>query len=466
MVDIRKSPLKPVGPPFEAEWPVGQPFEADTSFRLESLTYAGEILMSRSNSQAPKARGSLATVAAFVFGLPVGIGLLLFLHHGPYHDSPLVQYVEHPVEMTEVVLFCCAVGAMLAKILATWSERSARNSELVPPWDGRPVPVAEAGKLGESLGYHSGRIRNTYLGRRVANVLEFVESRGSANELDDQIRTLADNDVMAQEGSYSLLRFITWAIPILGFLGTVIGITHAIKGVTPEVLEKSLSGVTGGLATAFDSTALALFLTMILMLCSSLVERVEQGILEKVDAYVDAELTHRFERSGPESGQFVDALRQNTQLLLKTTEQLVERQASLWSRSLEKADRAWNETGHKQQEQLTTGLNEALENTLSRHTQRLVQLEEKLLGRNQALVQGMTQVAEALSKQSAALAKLQEGEAQLLRLQETLNQNLDALAGSGTFEEAVQSLTAAIHLLTTRVAPGPALPRLAPKPAA
>src|SRR5205807_7240480 len=178
--------------------------------------------------------------------------------------------------------------------------------------------------------------------RRAAAVLDFLRSRGSANELDDQLRSLADTDSISLENSYSLIRFITWAIPILGFLGTVLGITNAIKGVTPEVLEKSLSGVTDGLATAFDSTALALFLTMILMLCSSLVERLEQGILEKVDAYVDAELSHRFERIGPESSLFVDALRQNTQVLLQSTEQLVDRQATLWSRSLEKADRAWN----------------------------------------------------------------------------------------------------------------------------
>ena len=421
--------------------------------------------MSRSASHAPKARGSFTTVAAFLFGLPLGFGLLLFLHRGPYQNPNLLQYVEHPVEMTEVVMFCCAVCALLAKLVASLSERSARNKQLLPPWSGLPVPVAEAGKLREGLAAQSGRVQNTFLGRRVASVLEFVDSRGSANELDDQIRTLSDNDIMTQESSYSLLRFITWAIPILGFLGTVLGITNAIKGVTPEVLEKSLSGVTDGLATAFDSTALALFLTMILMLCSSLVERFEQGILEKVDAYIDAELSHRFERTGPDSSQFVSALGQNTQVLLKATEQLVERQASLWSRSLEKADRVWNETGHLQQQQLTTGLHEALESTLKRHTERLGGLEEKLLGRSQTLVQGMAQVAQALSKQSETLVKLHEGEAQLLRLQESLNQNLASLAGAGTFEEAVQSLTAAIHLLTTRVVPT-ASPRPAQKPAA
>ena len=288
--------------------------------------------MSQATSQAAKARGSFSTVAAFLFGLPFGVGLLYFLHHGPYHNPDVLQYVEHPVEMTEVLMFCCAMGALLAKLASSWNERSAHEFELLTPWNGKPVGVEQALLLRENLAGLPARVRNSYLGRRVESVLEFVHSRGSATELDDQIRTLADNDVIAQEGSYSLLRFITWAIPILGFLGTVLGITSAIKGVTPEVLEKSLSGVTDGLATAFDSTALALFLTMILMLCSMLVERLEQGQLEKVDAYVDLQLAHRFERGGPESNQLVDALRQNAQILLKSTEQLVERQASLWSR--------------------------------------------------------------------------------------------------------------------------------------
>jgi biopolymer transport protein ExbB/TolQ len=430
--------------------------------------------MSRTISKAPKARGSFSTVAAFLFGVPAGLGLLYFLHHGQSvmpaqmqaYLPQVLQYVEHPVEMTEVVMFCCAVFAMLAKIIASWGERAARRAELLPPWDGKPAPIEEAAKLSDQLAERSGLLRKTYLGRRVANILEFAQSRGSANELDDQIRTLSDNDVMAQEGSYSLLRFITWAIPILGFLGTVLGITGAIKGVTPEVLEKSLNGVTDGLATAFDSTALALFLTMILMLCSMLVERYEQGQLEKVDAYVDAELVHRFERTGPESSQFVDALRQNTQVLLKATEQLVERQASVWSRSLEKADKAWSETGVKQQQQLTVGLNEALENALKRHTERLVAVEEKMLGRSQNVGQGMAAVAAALSKQCETLMRLQEGETRLLGLQETLNQNLAALANTGTFEEAVQSLTAAIHLMTSRANPGAQQQRAIQKPAA
>src|SRR5262249_62371753 len=98
--------------------------------------------------------------------------------------------------------------------------------------------------------------------RRVAAVLDFLRRRGSADELDDQLRPLADNDSMSMENSYSLIRLITWAIPILGFLGTVLGITGAISNVSPETMEKSLKPVTDGLALAFDATAVALALTM------------------------------------------------------------------------------------------------------------------------------------------------------------------------------------------------------------
>jgi biopolymer transport protein ExbB/TolQ len=72
-------------------------------------------------------------------------------------------------------------------------------------------------------------------------VLDFVCQRRSAADLDDQVRTLADNDALTLEASYSLTRFITWAIPILGFLGTVLGITGAIAGVSRSWRESSLA---------------------------------------------------------------------------------------------------------------------------------------------------------------------------------------------------------------------------------
>ncbi|MFO0006175.1 MAG: MotA/TolQ/ExbB proton channel family protein, partial [bacterium] len=76
--------------------------------------------------------------------------------------------------------------------------------------------------------------------------------------LDDHLKYLADLAADRLVQSFQLVRTVTWAVPIMGFLGTVIGITMAIANVTPEQLDSSLPEVTSGLAVAFDTTAQAL----------------------------------------------------------------------------------------------------------------------------------------------------------------------------------------------------------------
>ncbi len=409
-------------------------------------------------------RSSFAGAAAFAVGAPLGAALLWTVLHGPFHDAPWKRYVEHPVEQTEVVLFCCALTTLAGKLASCWRQRRALRQDVLPSWNGKPVPATEAKMLRVHAARQPHWVQSTWLGRRVAAVLEFVHSRGSANDLDDQLRSLADNDAMTQDSSFSLLRLVIWAIPILGFLGTVVGITGAIVGVTPETLEQSLSGVTGGLATAFDATALALFLAMSLMFFSFVVERLEQNVLQQVDATIDAELAHRFERAGPESSPIIEALRHNSASLVHTAEQLVEKQAAIWSQSLEQMTKRLSETAPQQFEQMQHALEQALTATLTKHAQLLRQTEEKIVARSQTLLDGLSQTAERLRLQTAALAQLQDQETQLVRLQEALNNNLAAVANTGAFDQAVQSLTAAIHLLTARVHPTPA-PRLG-KPAA
>ena len=78
---------------------------------------------------------------------------------------------------------------------------------MLAPWDGKPVAATDAKKLRDELKRQPEPMQATYLGRRIDGILDFVLNRGSASDLDDQIRTLADNDAMAMEGSYSLLRF-------------------------------------------------------------------------------------------------------------------------------------------------------------------------------------------------------------------------------------------------------------------
>jgi hypothetical protein len=329
--------------------------------------------------------------------------------------------------------------------------------------------VSEAAILFSVLNRLPRALQNTYLANRVAAVLDFLMRRGSAAELDDQLRDLADADNVALENSFALVRFITWAIPILGFLGTVLGITGAISGVTPERLENDLNSVTDGLALAFDATALALGLTMLTMFFTYVVDRLEQSVLENVDRYVVRHLAHRFERPETGDNQVRGVVQQAAQALLRTSEELVQRQAQVWAQTLAEVDRGRSQVEERLQTKMTAALETALERTLQAHGQRLALLEKQTLEQGKGLLgqvaslttamgrqqETLGQTAQGLAALATTMAQLQEGEQQLIRLQETLARNLEVLTGAGSFEQAVHTLTAAVHLLTARATATP-----------
>src|SRR5260370_110149 len=344
--------------------------------------------MSSSSATGSGSRPS-TTLAAFLIGLPLAAGVLYGIHHAPVKGEAIQtvrRYVTHPVQWAVVGLFCCALGTLLAKLWQCLIERRACRALSLPAWDGKPAAATEASRLAGYVDRLSYRLRRTFIARRVLAVLDFLRQRKTATGLDDQLRSLADTDGFALETSYALTRFITWAIPILGFLGTVLGITGAISGVTPEVLEKSLSTVTDGLALAFDTTALGLALTMITMFCSFVVERAEQNVLETVDRIAERELAHRFERAGGDGGDYLALARQQTQVLLKAVEQLVQRQADVWAKTFDKTAQQHVRTAEQQQTQLTQGLKAALETTLDAHHPRLSPLHKQPLNHGPCLL--------------------------------------------------------------------------------
>jgi hypothetical protein len=207
---------------------------------------------------------------------------------------------------------------------------------------------------------------------------------------------------------------------------------------------------------------------MITMFCSFLVERLEQGVLEEVDRVVDRELAHRWLRNNVEGAPFIDAVRQNSQVLLDATSNLVTMQAEIWARTLAETEHRAQEAYADQQQRMTTSLETAMERTLHGHAQRLVALERHSLEQSTKLMEQIAALASAvrdtghdqqaaivrfsdsMAAQALALNQLQKNEQHLLQLQKALHQNLSAIAGAGAFEQALHSLLAAIHLLSAR----------------
>jgi len=112
---------------------------------------------------------------------------------------------------------------------------------------------------------------------------------------DDIDDTFGIKEREQMKGSFSLPRFMVWAIPILGFIGTVWGISNGIahfsdamtssNSVTDvsAMLKDNLPLVTNSLATAFDTTLLALLLSIPLMMLMLALEKEEEAYLIDLD---------------------------------------------------------------------------------------------------------------------------------------------------------------------------------------
>jgi biopolymer transport protein ExbB/TolQ len=114
--------------------------------------------------------------------------------------------------------------------------------------------------------------------------------------------------VSASEASYSVPRIFGWAIPLLGFIGTVVGISGAVSGFTSfmdnstdvEQIKEGVGQVTSNLAVAFDTTLLALFLSVLVMIPLVLVERYETKLLLGIDMFINDKLLPRLKKTNNE----------------------------------------------------------------------------------------------------------------------------------------------------------------------
>lgn len=84
---------------------------------------------------------------------------------------------------------------------------------------------------------------------------------GSLSELIDIVSIQIEVSQEKSEGDQSIIRYLTWVIPSIGFVGTVIGISQALIVANSGDMEK----ITSLLGVAFDTTLVALILSIIIM---------------------------------------------------------------------------------------------------------------------------------------------------------------------------------------------------------
>jgi biopolymer transport protein ExbB/TolQ len=395
----------------------------------------------------------------------------VLVYRGPL-NLPLMHryFATHPVSFFATGMFFVGVTALLLKFFDVFSQYIALKVVGLdePPRTGQRVD--DVPRLLEALNQLSFSARQSYLGRRLRDALQFVQRKGSAEGLDDELKYLADLDAARQQDGYALVRIIIWATPMLGFLGTVVGITQALGDLDPKQLatdiQGAMEGLLAGLYVAFDTTALALSLSIVLMFIQFLSDRIETQLLSAVDVRTNELLVGRFQEVGAGHDPYLASVERMSRQVVGATDELVRQQAELWKATIEAAHERWSQLVQTSGDQLQTALAEALAESLQKHAEAIAGSEQEAAERaarrweqwqtafsENARV--MRSQQEELTRQGEIMTQVVKATGDVVALETTLNENLKALAGAKNFEDTVMSLSAAIHLLSTRLGKHP-----------
>jgi biopolymer transport protein ExbB/TolQ/vacuolar-type H+-ATPase subunit E/Vma4 len=136
------------------------------------------------------------------------------------------------------------------------------------------------------------------LTRRIFLAIQHLGISRDTAELGDLLRRRADADRQRSSTAYLWPQFLVWAIPILGFVGTVLGIGTAVSGLeatieSAEGFKGAIKAVTGNLGVAFDTTLVALVMSIIALLVQTLISQQEYRLLADVEDYLTYRLQSR-----------------------------------------------------------------------------------------------------------------------------------------------------------------------------
>jgi biopolymer transport protein ExbB/TolQ len=118
-------------------------------------------------------------------------------------------------------------------------------------------------------------------------VLASLQRFHASNSIQDAataVRERADIAADSLDSSLSLIRYIAWAIPAIGFVGTVRGIGHALS-FAEEAIKGNLSAVTSNLGLAFNSTFVGLILCIFLMYLLHIVQSSQEELIIDIRHY-------------------------------------------------------------------------------------------------------------------------------------------------------------------------------------
>ena len=188
-----------------------------------------------------------------------------------------------------IILMFWALSIMGYKARTASRERAMLGRQLVPIAEGLRILPEDARAVSRQIESLPDSERNLLLPRALLSAVQRFGATGNIQDVSAATHTLVTSEAERLESELSMLRYVLWAIPCIGFIGTVRGISDALA-LAYRAAEGDLTGVTDKLAVGFNSTLIALVINIFLMFLVHQLQLVQERLVFETEGYLDEHL--------------------------------------------------------------------------------------------------------------------------------------------------------------------------------
>ena len=271
----------------------------------------------------------ISVMLMFIGGIAFTIVLFLLLYITPISDKNFLRDLFMGAEMkqgeivakflTERVIFQGTITMVWAFSLATVILKSLRNKKEREAIEENVIPeglvMTDSDKCIEVYERVKAipHLSESLCLTRVTRVLAMWINTGDFERTAEYAHVQSDVDAVASDSSFRRNRLFIWAMPLLGFVGTVFGVAAGISGfaaflhqqnVTASQITEQVGNITSGLAVAFFCTLLGLATAGLAAFPSLMMERNEEDVLAEIDELVEDRLLSRMPSGGGTEQKF------------------------------------------------------------------------------------------------------------------------------------------------------------------
>ena len=184
------------------------------------------------------------------------------------------------------ILMFWALAIMGYKSVRLSGERRLLEVDLVPVAEGMRILPEDTREFARQVQALPEDRQQMLLPRALLNALRRFNSTRNIQDVATSTHTICESEAERLDSELSMIRYISWAIPSIGFIGTVRGIGEALAQ-ADKAVQGDIAGVTQSLGVAFNSTFIALLISIFLMFLVHQLQLMQERLVYDSDAYCD-----------------------------------------------------------------------------------------------------------------------------------------------------------------------------------